>query len=595
MAKIKFENGTVVNFDGNPTAQDVEEVANSLGINKTKTTQTEISPEGQKVGIVQSIAQGIVSPFTKTASTVASAGKGIYKTAEAGILKILGKDEKARTAIIQAGEPVKWDMGYFGKAQPISSTKEAVGTGLELASYIIPGGGKVAMQGVRTAGGAFFKGAVKAGTRGAVSGSLMGAGTALQNDKSAKETFFETGIGGLSGGIIGGIMGGLFARNQFLAPQKAQALRNKAIEQYQRGLATTKEKYKEKANKIIPELLDEGTWGKFSDLMEKAKKGMALSSSEYEKLGELQGIISTEGIEDVIQGEMAKYITPSGSVISVNKGKFNALQGLLVDIQSLKGDTTGSFKTNVVAQLRHYSKEAGDIVDSLDLGDDIMEAVAKVKESLPDRLLKNKAISNTIDNWQKTTEMMLDELPVKQEQLRDLAGQYGAILYESRKAMQTIEDSSTLSQVRIVDASIRNLLNTKNPDYAKINQVYHMNTELYDILAETAERKGGQKWFGLIKSIATTGGIGAGSVIGGVSGGGGGAVAGAVAGGATLIGIASLLNSTWWNTLRAVQKSRMAEKLLKLPAKELPRYINMIVLGGTKAVLEFIGENQEEK
>ena len=34
MAKIKFENGTVVNFDGTPTQQDVEEVANKLGLNK---------------------------------------------------------------------------------------------------------------------------------------------------------------------------------------------------------------------------------------------------------------------------------------------------------------------------------------------------------------------------------------------------------------------------------------------------------------------------------------------------------------------------------------------------------------------------------
>ena len=36
MAKITFEDGTVVNFDGTPTPKDVEEVANQLKIkNKT--------------------------------------------------------------------------------------------------------------------------------------------------------------------------------------------------------------------------------------------------------------------------------------------------------------------------------------------------------------------------------------------------------------------------------------------------------------------------------------------------------------------------------------------------------------------------------
>jgi hypothetical protein len=31
MAKIRFSNGTVVNFNGNPTPQDVEEVAAQMG------------------------------------------------------------------------------------------------------------------------------------------------------------------------------------------------------------------------------------------------------------------------------------------------------------------------------------------------------------------------------------------------------------------------------------------------------------------------------------------------------------------------------------------------------------------------------------
>lgn len=38
MAKIRFENGVVVNFNGNPTPQDIEEVAQKLGISKKKSS-----------------------------------------------------------------------------------------------------------------------------------------------------------------------------------------------------------------------------------------------------------------------------------------------------------------------------------------------------------------------------------------------------------------------------------------------------------------------------------------------------------------------------------------------------------------------------
>lgn len=40
MATITFENGTKVKFNGNPTPQDVEEVANKLGLNKSSTAPT---------------------------------------------------------------------------------------------------------------------------------------------------------------------------------------------------------------------------------------------------------------------------------------------------------------------------------------------------------------------------------------------------------------------------------------------------------------------------------------------------------------------------------------------------------------------------
>ena len=50
MARIKFETGQVVNFEGNPTPQDIEEVANKLGINKPAK-----QPEKEK-GFIEKVA-----------------------------------------------------------------------------------------------------------------------------------------------------------------------------------------------------------------------------------------------------------------------------------------------------------------------------------------------------------------------------------------------------------------------------------------------------------------------------------------------------------------------------------------------------------
>ena len=407
----------------------------------------------------------------------------------------------------------------FGEAP---TAKETIGSALQTASMFIPAGKiEKAAVGAKTGAEAFAKGAVKAAIPAAGAGAAYGAGEAMQKDKGAAEIAKSAATGAVTSGVISGALGGLFTKKQFNAPAKAATMRDKAIEQYQAGLATTKEKYKEKAQKIIPDLLDQGVWGTFNNLKKKAELGVALSMEDYKKLGQLKGAADIEGIENLIQTEMAKYVTPGGSVISVNKGKFKALQGLAEDIKSLKADGI-----------------------------------------------------------------------VENEELRKLSQQYGNVLYESRKAQKTISDNATLSQVKKVDGAIRGLLNDTNPDYAKINQVYHLNSELQDILMETAKRKGGQNWFGLIKSIALGGGATGGAVIGAHTG-APQAIAGAVVGGSVLLGINSLLNSTWFNTLQGLQKWHLADKISKIPLQDMPMKINAIAAGGAKAAIDFINGNEE--
>lgn len=424
-------------------------------------------------------------------------GKSLVKNVESG---------KANT------EELKAYYDIFGNAP---TAKQTVGSALQTATSFMPAG-KIGKAATAKSGlQAFGKGFAKAAVPTAAVGGAYSAGQAMTEEKGTKDILKSAAVGGAVSGIISGTIGGLFAKKQFDAPKKTMELRDKAIEQYQRGLQVTKEKYKEKSSKIVPKLLDEGMWGTFSNLKKKAASGVALSMDEYKKLGELKGIADTTGIEDIIAKEMKKYVTPGGTVVSVNKAKYKMLQAISDDIKSLKADDV-----------------------------------------------------------------------VYNEELRNLAQQYGNVLYESRKAMKTINDSATLSQVKKVDGAIRELLNTTNPEYAKINKIYHLNSELQDILMETAQRKGGQKWISLTKLI--TGGFG--GAVGSPFG-----VQGAVIGSLGLGGIASILESTWFNTFNALQKWRLADKISKLPMQDMPKIINFVAAGGTKAALNILGKtNQNE-
>jgi hypothetical protein len=397
------------------------------------------------------------------------------------------------------------------------------GKSIEVAANAAPfaKGAVAANVAYKTAGQAFLKTALKEGGKGAVLGTAFGVAQPLQEDKKAGE-IVKSGIeGGITGGIISSALAGISARNKFLAPQKAADLRKKAIAQYQAGLNAGKEKYKEKGEKIIPELLKERRWGTFNNLMKKADAGIELAEKDYQKLGELKGIIGTSGLINQIDDQMNSMLRPDGTVISIKQSSYNELRKLRDDI------------------LSYNTKEwiAGQGVETL---------------------------------------------TANQQKLRELAQQYGKELYDTRKAMKTINDSKTLSQVKKVDGAIRGLLNSKNPEYEKINKVNHLNSELKDILIDTAQRKNSHKMINIIRAATGSGGGAVGAILGGLPG--------AIVGGATMTGIAEILNSTWWNTLRAVQKNALADKLLKKSGQELSKAILLLAGQGAKYASQLLNE-----
>lgn len=374
-----------------------------------------------------------------------------------------------------------------------------------------------------TAWGAFGKGFVSGATKSAPTGVAFGVSQAMQENKDFKEIVAEGVKGGVFNAILGGLIEGRATQKAFSRADKALALKKKAIEQYKLGLKATKEKYREQADKIIPDLLDQEVWGTRKTLIKKAQEGVALSGDEYQKLGELTGTANIKGLFGKIDEAQAK-LKVNGKILSINEGKYNALESLKDDLVSIA----------------------------------VLDDVGNPK--------------------------------ALQENLRKVADAYGTELYESRKAMKTIKDSKVLSQVKTLDDSIRALLATNNPTYAQINKVYTLNKRLVGILKETAQRESSGKNVERIKDlIGAVSGLGAGAIAGATAG-AITSVASGVAGALAIGGLVTAMQSTWWNTMRAVQKTRLANKLLAMPPEQRNQVVVLLAREGYKLAKDLIGE-----
>lgn len=148
-----------------------------------------VGEQSKKPGFLKGLAQSIASPALKVLSTGASVGRGLGRMAEAGYQFAKGEKEQARKTFISAGEPVEFGAGYLGKAKPLESWKESIGTGLQLGLMGVPGLGAGAGLGTKIATGATV-------------GGLFAGGKALEEDKEADEILKSIAIGGLVGGAI---------------------------------------------------------------------------------------------------------------------------------------------------------------------------------------------------------------------------------------------------------------------------------------------------------------------------------------------------------------------------------------------------------
>jgi len=416
----------------------------------------------------------------------------------------------------------------------------------------------------------FLRGATRAAPRGAAFGGGQALSLSMMNDDDAREILEKTKSGVIFGGSIAAVMGGVGEVRYLTRAIKAEKLKAKAVEAYKRGVKLSKIKYKEKRDKIIPELLDRNWWGTRKGLLEKAMSGKKLSAKQYEQLGELSGIVELDDfvtlIDSIDERISSLQIKGTTQPITGQKSAIKTLESLKDDILTV----AGYYADESYLMISKKAELVQGYIDSIDdkiLADKIRSDRASIVErALAYDELVNKGVAEEV-MWK-----------AEYEDLRHLAQSYGELLYEGRRALSVIEDNRTLSQIKLVDGSIREVLGKANPEYAEINKLYHASTELLDILIESdAVRE--STWQTTVRMLGyVAAALAAGFGVGGSTQ----RIDLGVAGAAAATGLIYIYNTTWFSTLTANQQNKMAEALLEKGPDDMFRWIHIISAQGMK-------------
>lgn len=188
MAKIKFSNGQTVNFDGNPTEADIEEVAQKLGIGGAPATP----PEAPKMPLIDRIANSKVAKGIQSFFPGAKLGEAIG-TSVAAIGQAAKGNFKGASDIAKTQVPVKQvaaDTANIlltagGAALPVAKGATAVGTVLKTAGQAgLVGAGQAGSKTIAQGGTdaeALRNAAIGGGTSALISGTVSAFGEMLKS------------------------------------------------------------------------------------------------------------------------------------------------------------------------------------------------------------------------------------------------------------------------------------------------------------------------------------------------------------------------------------------------------------------------------
>lgn len=227
MAKIKFSNGITVNFDGEPTEKDIEEISKKIQ-GQVKPIQKITEPkikEPEKKSVARKVGEFLLPGTSKLSETlgeaIATKTKN-YKEAQKSQEALTDINVKLSKAIVEAKKQGKdtsrMERLYKENTERVfipeevapsilkttkQITGEALGTVVDIAGF--------GSFGSTVLGGAVAKQAIsKTIAKGAIVGAgwgAMGAGTsAMAEGESNKEIVKSIGIGVGAGAVLGGIL-----------------------------------------------------------------------------------------------------------------------------------------------------------------------------------------------------------------------------------------------------------------------------------------------------------------------------------------------------------------------------------------------------
>lgn len=202
---VKFENGKTVTFEKQPTPQDIDEVANKLGIGKTpvgKKTAKDFGPAtGGAADFARDTIKGIASPFLRTGVTLYNSAVGQPQETTRK-LPVVG-DVKGIPPVFKQGGLVDPKTGKIQQPFNLPGVQQAVGAGVDLGTLI--GGGGAGKKIIEDAGEQTLKSlAVRGLKEGAIVGATQGFGQGIQDEKaSVGSVALNTALGGIGGSILG--------------------------------------------------------------------------------------------------------------------------------------------------------------------------------------------------------------------------------------------------------------------------------------------------------------------------------------------------------------------------------------------------------
>jgi len=523
-AKLREIRSRSVTPTDTPSREDVR--AKLLDIRKAPEPVEPTEPE-KKPGFLKQVGGAVIKPFFKTGLTALRLGQAIKRLSEGDIK---GADE-----IINKGAEVPLSrekvVPVGSQKSTIAGIKDIVGTGLDLGVSVLPmGAGKTAAtktaQTLLKTGG---KGVAKEVTKqflkqGAKVGAFAGAASGAGIALQDDKSALDVAKQTAIGTVTGGVLGAITGKIQASKFLKTP----QRVEKLQNQAATF------------------------------YKKGLgATKEKQKENVEKLIPVIS----ENKWWGTRKALLKKAEKGIALSNKQYEQL-GELQGVVEVDG-----ILNKIDARLGTFLRPDGQVKSFKKAQ---YNALLAVRDDITSYGVYNEAVGNT---------------KVYQQALRELGADLGKDLYGTRKALKTVKDSKTLSQLQFADASIRDLLASKNIEFAKINKLQTASRRLKEVLEETLSRTESRNWLKLIDGVSGAAGVGIGMAAAP-------GIAPPLIGASIMAGLTHIAHSGWFNTMSAVRKARIADRLLQKSPTEMMKWVTKLANVGVKAVDELMNQEQ---